>query len=63
MATVRISGYGIEITHPDLQACKSIADLKKLNIFTDGNEDSYKTLAKELGLRVKEERKQPDQED
>lgn len=60
MATVHIAGYGIEITHPDIQKCRSIADLKKLNIFTGGNEDAYKELAKELGLKVKPDKQTED---
>lgn len=51
--TVKIAGYSIEITHADIQKCRTVADLKKLNIFTGGNDSAYDELAKELGLKVK----------
>jgi len=43
---VKIAGYSIEITHADIQACKSVSDLKKLNIFTGGNDAAYEELFK-----------------
>lgn len=46
MSEVKIAGYSIEITHADIQACKSVADLKKLNIFTGGNDEAYDELLK-----------------
>ena len=46
MSEVKIAGYSIEITHADIQACKSVNDLKKLNIFTGGNDEAYEELFK-----------------
>lgn len=34
--------------HPDVKACKSVADLKKLDLLTGGTDEDYKALFDQL---------------
>jgi len=38
----------ISENHPDVKACKNVADLKKLNLLTGGTDEDYKALWEQL---------------